>query len=138
MDWISVKEKLPEAKINKLTSDFEYVICVCHWDYGETDVRAMQYGKNHFIQNGVYFDEYVSHWMPLPEPPKTNNWRNDHITEKQKQLIESIKENAGINGAIITKFKGKTKGEASDWISENIGKQCYSAYCEHEDAGDRD
>ena len=68
MEWISVKDKLPEVKLNRLTGDFEYVICVCNWSSGR-DVRPIQYGKGHFIQNGVYVDEHISHWMPLPEKP---------------------------------------------------------------------
>ena len=65
------------------------------------------------------------------------SWRDDPITEKQKELIERMDEDAGMNGAILPLFTGKTKGEASDWISANMGKQYISAYCEHEDAGDR-
>ena len=92
----------------------------------------------------IGINEYEGHceeYKASSKPPlhwnEKRSWRDDPITEKQKQMIESIEENAGINGAIISKFIGTTKGEASDWISENIGKQCYSAYCEHEDAGDR-
>ena len=65
------------------------------------------------------------------------SWRDEPITEKQKAFIESIQEDAGINGAIVAPFYGNTKGEASDWINENNGKQFHSAYCLHEDAGDR-
>ena len=59
------------------------------------------------------------------------------MTEKQKSFIESIQEDAEMNGAIVAPFYGKTKGEASDWINENNGKQFYSEYCPHENAGDR-
>lgn len=67
-EWISVKDKLPETKINRFTRDFEYVLCFCHWEEGK-DVRPIQYGKNHFLQEGMIVDEHVSHWMPLPETP---------------------------------------------------------------------
>lgn len=43
-----------------------------------------------------------------------NNWRNDKITDKQKSLIEQIETILDIE------FEGTTKGEASDFISENI------------------
>ena len=64
-------------------------------------------------------------------------WRDDPITKKQQQFINSIIEDAGINGAIISSFNGKTKGEAADWINKNNGKQYYTAYCPDEDGGDR-
>ena len=65
------------------------------------------------------------------------NWRNDGITEKQKQMIERMNETAGMNNAIIPPFIGSTKGEASDYIDKNIMACYYSAYNDHEDAGDR-
>ena len=38
-----------------------------------------------------------------------------------------MQENAGMNGAIpLPPFKGTTKGEASDYIDENKGKQFIS------------
>ena len=43
-----------------------------------------------------------------------NSWRNDKITDKQKSLIEQIETILDIE------FEGTTKGEASDFISENI------------------
>ena len=64
-------------------------------------------------------------------------WRDEPITEKQKAFILSIQEDMGMNDSIVVPFYGKTKGEASDWIDKNNGKQFYSAYCPHENAGDR-
>ena len=66
------------------------------------------------------------------------SWREEPITEKQKAMMASMRENAAMNGAMLSYFDGKTKGEASDWISKNIGEQYRSLYCEHENAGDRD
>lgn len=60
------------------------------------------------------------------------SWRDEPITEKQKAFIMSIQEDAGINGAIVAPFYGKTKGEAHDWIKENYGKQFYSAISQDE------
>lgn len=51
-------------------------------------------------------------------------WRSDPATEKQLTLIAQIQEDAGINGAMpLPPFRGKTKGEASDYIVNNYGKQ---------------
>ena len=45
--WISVKDRLPEPKINPITMDFQEIICFC--DFGgepkRTDVRVYKYGK---------------------------------------------------------------------------------------------
>ena len=76
--WISVKDRLPEEKINPVTMDFQNVICFC--DFGGdpriTDVRVYGYGtpighkETHFWHGAKNMDGVVTHWMPLPEPPK--------------------------------------------------------------------
>ena len=66
-----------------------------------------------------------------------NDWRNDPVTEKQKQMIAGMQETAGMNGAIIPEFTGKTKVEAIDYISKYINECYQSAYNPHENAGDR-
>lgn len=70
--WIPVTERLPEEKINQNTADFEPVLCATIWG----DVRAFSYGAPfghkdaHFWNGNGIMDKYVTHWMPLPEPPK--------------------------------------------------------------------
>ena len=70
--WIPVTERLPEEQINPNTQDFEYVLCVTIWG----DVRPFKYGtpigqkEAHFWNGAGYVDAYVTHWMPLPTPPK--------------------------------------------------------------------
>lgn len=70
--WIPVTERLPEERINPNTRDFEYVLCVTIWG----DVRPFKYGtpigqkEAHFWNGAGYVDAYVTHWMPLPEPPR--------------------------------------------------------------------
>ena len=72
MTWVSVEERLPEEKINQNTLDFEYVLCATTFG----DVRALKFGtpigwkKPHFWNGCGVMDRYVTHWMPLPEPPK--------------------------------------------------------------------
>ena len=64
-EWISVDERLPEE-------NGRYLVCVnvSHLAFTSlTIIAVMEYGKNH----GFYLyseDEPVTHWMPLPEPPK--------------------------------------------------------------------
>jgi len=71
-EWISVEERLPEQRINQNTLDFEYVLCATTFG----DVRPYKYGSRigqgeaHFWNGAGYVDAYVTHWMPLPEPPE--------------------------------------------------------------------
>lgn len=44
------------------------------------------------------------------------SWRNDQITQKQKEFIDAIQESTGVQ------FTGTTKGEASDYIGANVDK----------------
>ena len=70
--WIPVTERLPKEKINQNTHDFEYVLCATVFG----DVRPYKYGRAigsrdaHFWNGAGYVDAYVTHWMPLTEPPK--------------------------------------------------------------------
>ena len=62
-EWISVTERLPEEKANCIVyykhafcDDENHVgICVCFYDGNEFNMD---------------FAHKVTHWMPLPEPPK--------------------------------------------------------------------
>lgn len=47
------------------------------------------------------------------------NWRNEPITSKQKKLIDEMNE---FSVYPLEPFSGKTKGEASDWITRNLKK----------------
>jgi len=68
-EWISVKERLP---------DFEGRLLVCYTMKLTQVIDAMLYHKK---ENGFWiyshemkklsWNDYVTHWMPLPEPPKS-------------------------------------------------------------------
>lgn len=65
MDWISVKERLPEGGQRVLTFGPIY-----------RSVSEMlfikQPGKNYYYLDGGRLVEptFITHWMPLPDPPK--------------------------------------------------------------------
>ena len=65
-EWISVKDRLPERLKEVL---------ICFDDYGRKSVsvatyRDYFYGKE-WLSNMVSLSvDCVTHWMPLPEPPK--------------------------------------------------------------------
>ena len=64
MNWISVKDRLPDVGKEVLT-------------YGSDGIKADSYAFQSTISDKPVFEgdhnEYnygVTHWMPLPEPPK--------------------------------------------------------------------
>ena len=75
-EWISVYERLPKEEISPITHDFKNFLCATTFG----DVRVYAYGtpighkKPHFWHGPVVMDEYVTHWMPLPEMPTTVGW----------------------------------------------------------------
>lgn len=62
-EWISVKDRLPEEKVN----------CIVHYKHAYYDnddywaIGICFYDGDKFQLNSAY---KVTHWMPLPEPPK--------------------------------------------------------------------
>ena len=64
--WIQVTERLPEK-------NDQWVLCLCvsgaievlKFDYTMWNWDAQYPGR-------CYMENYVTHWMPLPEPPKEN------------------------------------------------------------------
>ncbi len=60
MEWISVKDKLPE--------EGERVIVFC--SDGIVRLNRLEYGNFPLIFGGGFSKAITTHWMPLPEPPK--------------------------------------------------------------------
>ena len=64
--WIPVKERLPE-------SGQQVLACVRlpHWTHEmPTLIETLDYDQGRFLDDDVDPRNYVTHWMPLPEPPK--------------------------------------------------------------------
>ena len=60
--WIDVNERLPK--------DYEKVLCLCQANIYEVLVwDNIQQTWFHDATHS-YFKTFVTHWMPLPEPPK--------------------------------------------------------------------
>ena len=62
-EWISVNDRLPEK--------MEWVLCACRGNI----IEVLRYDHimddwDTTMPNRGYFKNFVTHWMPLPEPPK--------------------------------------------------------------------
>ena len=70
MNWISVKDRLPEEDSTKFIIFTEGVDVYCGRYYSRNSFNR----ESFFIvesQNGhIFNDSNVTHWMPLPDPPK--------------------------------------------------------------------
>lgn len=70
--WISVKDRLPEEHVDEHQYEFEHYLCATVWN----DVRMFGFGtrigddKQHFWSGNSIWDDWVTHWMPMPEAPK--------------------------------------------------------------------
>lgn len=61
-EWISVKDRLPNI--------CEPVLVCCDFMGGKAFRVSGRYGKNGMLWAGIPESHKVTHWMPLPEPPK--------------------------------------------------------------------
>ena len=59
--WIPVTERLPEAG--------ERVLCYCRANIYEV-MKMRTDGDWVYDTNHIYMHSFVTHWMPLPTPPK--------------------------------------------------------------------
>lgn len=71
--WIKVEDKLPEISFEDLEKEYGEVMSEKAIDYG---VEFLTYDEtgiisvSNFWVKSKQFDEGITHWMPLPEPPK--------------------------------------------------------------------
>ena len=74
-EWISVKDRLPDLELsNAKANDMDLFPCLCVIQHKRAKngryVTKLWYTGEGFIDgNNVYCDE-VTHWMPIPQPPK--------------------------------------------------------------------
>ena len=65
-EWIPVTERLPESGVNVLVSCREFDEAIIGW-YNSDPEYCEWYGEYKLSEHR---DVHVTHWMPLPEPPK--------------------------------------------------------------------
>ncbi len=68
MKWISVKDQLPEAEGKEPFANQSASVLI----YDEHGNRSIGYFNAEFRtwEDAYDYDIKVTHWMPLPEPPK--------------------------------------------------------------------
>lgn len=66
MNWISVRDRLPEDQVE--------VLVATRSKNGVRNIDKGYLAIDHFIHRGR---AEVTHWMPLPEPPKEENETNN-------------------------------------------------------------
>ena len=70
MDWISVKDKLPDRQPNVSYSQVQCLVIY------KKEIRILTFNHEHMVWDDFDMDDYfcdindVTHWMPLPEYPK--------------------------------------------------------------------
>ncbi len=64
MDWVSVKDRLPESGEAVLT---------CNQDDCDIGFLSSTNNDGPDWQNLYFFHISVTHWMPLPSPPERNH-----------------------------------------------------------------
>lgn len=60
-EWISVKDRLPEKQCDYLVTDGDACMLAAF--------RIRNYEWD-FYRNDFWDSDLVTHWMPLPQPPK--------------------------------------------------------------------
>ena len=66
--WISVKDKLPEVRLDKLNFEISIVLVVS--EKGSIQIQLASQLIETMIE-GSYYYKIFTHWQPLPEPPNT-------------------------------------------------------------------
>ena len=73
MDWISVKDRLPE-RTGLMHDESEYVLVCEKSDLTGCGYVSMcgytQHGWDRYDNFGTVNVDRITHWMPLPEPPE--------------------------------------------------------------------
>ncbi len=79
-DWISVKDRLPEKKDSYLVVEDLFgdkIEKICGFTKNLSDVSFVDFDGNtnpgwydYDSEYGYFEVQNVTHWMPLPEPPK--------------------------------------------------------------------
>lgn len=88
MEWISVKEMLPEYNINVLLYNCEESIFIGYRHKMEDDPDVWYTPDIYYIE-----DEKLTHWMPLPSPPVELDEIDNLIRTQYNEMLDQIEKN---------------------------------------------
>lgn len=69
MEWISVKDRLPSSEGYYLVLDYKHIEKLMFREGFFWTTSCYDYDHTNEDQKSMY----VTHWMPLPQPPKEMN-----------------------------------------------------------------
>ena len=75
-EWISVKDRLPDLELAEAkANDCDSFVCLTSKrGFANKDqifiIKAWYYGDRFENDDGIDITDDVTHWMPLPQPPK--------------------------------------------------------------------
>ena len=74
MEWISIKDRLPEDNQNVLFIEKDSQVPISGW-FDKKETNKHQQWNEHcncggYEREDKLYQQEVTHWMPLPSPPK--------------------------------------------------------------------
>lgn len=116
--WIDIREKTPKENQRVITfSGYTGINIMTYYDLEAFENRILQSPnrrcKNLFRGPDGWLTDDVTHWMPLPDPPKTSPESNHRI-----QVISGMSGYFAVLLADIT----TEKGEYTEIIETGIGR----------------
>lgn len=69
MKWISVKDRLPENSKNVLCWLGDVILMGTYYADNDSKTKWAFFFSDNGRQYDDYWQELLTHWMPLPEPP---------------------------------------------------------------------
>jgi len=70
MEWISVKDRLPEIKYSTPNISCSDKVLVTDGKHVQVGNRWLCEDREHFLADCREELRAITHWMPLPEPPE--------------------------------------------------------------------
>ena len=68
-EWISVKDRLPETKVDVLAYDGSSVFTAQIWMHRDGPYWSLPDSVSGYDAECNFNEEGITHWMPLPPPP---------------------------------------------------------------------
>lgn len=130
-EWISVNDRLPEDGESVLT-----------YKNGNVDVQVYEKNRNGWIQGNWFWSmATVTHWMPLPEPPKRRMIMSIKCIMNGLEVNYPCSPSCALFGDCVTAFESQKKSKVrtnadrirsmgDEELAAKISHQCISPLCD--------